>query len=103
MSKDEKKAVKKDEVPKAVAKVVEKTEEVEKVPEPVVEAPKVEVPVTPPKEDAWDVETWRKVVTPRLGYRTFVLDGALYGQDLGRDYSEREIRELIEKFLSEKL
>lgn len=73
----------------------------EKAKDPEVVAPVVEPTVTSSveSEPTWNVATWMEVSKAKVGVEPYVIAGALTGQNVNREYSEREIRSLVEKFL----
>lgn len=54
-------------------------------------------------EPAWDLETWAQICQAKLGVAKWVLAGALHGMDEDKEYSERELRKVVEAFLNRKI
>lgn len=48
----------------------------------------------------WPLDVWHQVVLEKIGQPTYVLTAAMEGEDLTKEYSEPEVRSLVEKFLN---
>lgn len=90
-----------------VAPVIEEVvEEVIDEPTPAVEPVAVmDEPVAniePVVEDdpRWPLDVWHQVAQNKIGQPSHVLTAAMMGQDQDAQYSEPEVRRLVEKFLN---
>lgn len=48
----------------------------------------------------WTLDVWHTVVLDKIGQPSFVLTAAMEGEDPTKEYSEPEVRSLVEKFLN---
>lgn len=62
--------------------------------------PEAAEPVAADIEPTWPLAVWRDVVLVKIGQPVHVLAGAMVGQDMDAEYSEAQIRSLVENFLN---